>query len=258
MSLATPEDILEKDPHLKVEIDPDGTSPFPSRAIWKGQHTCVFEGFSLDDKVPDERKAGEAVVRHLLKGNKGHYSPLRWAHITLHIGGFDHNTIMQFVRHQDSAHLVQSMRYTGKRIAETMRLWMESEDMTILQSIHYTRPTGFTYTDRYGQKVDYSEQMQECDLNLAARAYIGYMQATDLGYPFEMARGLLPTGFRQNYTIAADLQALLHMLDQRTKADAQLEARALAESILRQLDEWIPEIAQWYRENRYGKAILAP
>ncbi|WP_017659017.1 FAD-dependent thymidylate synthase [Baaleninema simplex] len=258
MKLATAKDLLENCPKLRVEIDPDGTSPSPNRAIWKGQHQCVYEGFAFDDKAPDERQAGKSVVNTLLKANKGHYSPLRWAHVVLHMNGFDHNTIMQFVRHQDSAHLVQSMRYTGKRIAAWCKQQKDRESIDGIEEIHYQRPAGFTYVDRYGQKVEYTEELRQQDLKRAAQSYFEYAEQVDLGYPFEMARGCLPTGFRQNYTLAADLQALLHILDQRTKKDAQIEAQVLADLILNQLDRWVPEIAHWYRDARYGKAILAP
>jgi thymidylate synthase (FAD) len=50
----------------------------------------------------------------------------------------------------------------------------------------------------------------------------------------------------------------MHFLDLRSKKDAQLEIRQLCDGIWPHFENWVPEIAEWYRENRWGKARLSP
>lgn len=266
----TPSDLLKLDPHIRAERDDCGTSPTPQRAIWYGMHACVAEGFSPNDSPGDETKAGQAVVRNLLV-KADHYSPLRFAHLAIHFAGLPHDTAMQLRTHQDSAHLVQSMRYTGDRILDVIdeiekigatcegdRWQLPDEAIDALEQIHYEPPAGFTYTDRYGARVGFDEAKRRVTFSMAYSSYKFYADRVRLGHPAEMARRSLPSGYRQNMSISADLQAWLHLLDQRTRADAQLECRAVAEAIMEILDDWVPEIAEWYRKNRHGKAKLAP
>jgi thymidylate synthase (FAD) len=58
--------------------------------------------------------------------------------------------------------------------------------------------------------------------------------------------------------VSYTLRALLHFLDLRAKLDAQLEIRQLCELMLPHLDDWVPEIAEWYRDKRLHRARLAP
>jgi len=50
----------------------------------------------------------------------------------------------------------------------------------------------------------------------------------------------------------------MHLLDLRWKADAQLECQQLCELIWPHFAAWVPNVAQWYEENRKGKARLSP
>lgn len=266
----SPSKLIKLDSCIRVERGDCGTSPNPQRAIWYGMHTCVAEGFAPDDSPGDETKAGQAVARNLLV-KADHYSPLRFATLTVHCAGLPHDTAMQLRTHQDSAHLVQSMRYTGRRIVDAIesiekltpthedgRWRLSDEAIEILEQIHYEPPAGCTYTDRYGAKVALSESDRRALFEAVYPGYLLYTKRIREGHSAEMARRSLPSGYRQNMSISADLQAWLHLLDQRTRADVQLECRAVAEAVMRILDDWVPEIAAWYRENRHGKARLAP
>lgn len=266
----TPSDLLKLDPHIRVERGECGTSPNPQRAVWYGMHACVAEGFTIDDSSSDETTAGNCIVRNLLV-KADHYSPLRFANLTVHCAGLPHDAAMQLRTHQDSAHLVQSMRYSGSRILDVVdeieeigatceddRWQLSDEAIDVLEQIHYEPPAGFTYTDRYGARVNFDEDERRVVFGMAYLGYKSYARRVRLGHPAEMARRSLPAGYRQNMSISADLQAWLHLLDQRTRADAQLECRAVAEAIMEILDDWVPEIAEWYRKNRHGKAKLAP
>jgi thymidylate synthase (FAD) len=50
----------------------------------------------------------------------------------------------------------------------------------------------------------------------------------------------------------------MHFFDLRSKADAQDEIRDLCELLMTEFEGWMPELAAWYKANRYGKARLAP
>jgi thymidylate synthase (FAD) len=50
----------------------------------------------------------------------------------------------------------------------------------------------------------------------------------------------------------------MHFLDLRAKLDAQLEIQALCELLMVEFQKWTPEIAGWYKVNRWGKARLSP
>jgi thymidylate synthase (FAD) len=47
-------------------------------------------------------------------------------------------------------------------------------------------------------------------------------------------------------------------MDLRAKRDAQLEIQQLSELIWREVKLWVPELAEWYEQNRMFKARLAP
>lgn len=80
----------------------------------------------------------------------------------------------------------------------------------------------------------------------------------DLGFAPEHARGMIPFDFRQHFVFSGNLRAILHFMDMRSKADAQLEIRWLCDLIWPHLKAWAPEVAEWYEKNRLHKARLAP
>jgi len=136
---------LIKDPRFQVVIDKDASSPNPQVAIWKGQHRCVAEKFLPGDSTPSPERCGEIIIKHQLAGDRGHYSVLRSAFVKFHCLGFPHSVVSQVTRHQDSAFLVQSMRYTGKRVVDC------SDSNIPLEDVFYFRPAG-SYSDRQGSK----------------------------------------------------------------------------------------------------------
>jgi thymidylate synthase (FAD) len=69
---------------------------------------------------------------------------------------------------------------------------------------------------------------------------------------------MLPFDYRQHWVMSFNLRSLMHLLDLRAKADAQLECQWLCELIWPHFEAWVPEIADWYRKNRWAKARLAP
>ena len=241
---------LIQDPHFRVEIDRNASSAAPGPGIWYGQHVCVAEGFSLDDPLPKDPES--AIVRHALKSeHSAHYSVLRYGYLVLHAAGFPHSVMCQLTRHQDAAHLVQSLRYTGQRFVQVAR-----KELAVSEAFYF-RPLG-TYQDRQGKRYEYTEGDRAYDRANCLAACELYADRIERGWAEEHARDGLPYNFRQNFAIAGDLQAVFHWLDQRSKQDSQLEIQSLAAMAMERVLEFVPTIGQWYKDHRYGRARLAP
>lgn len=237
---------MEIDPLFQVEIDYTASSPLPVFAIYKGQHGCVSEGWSHQFKVPDN--AGEIIIREQM--TKKHFSVLRKAFVSFSCKGFPHSVVAQITRHQDSSFLVQSGRYTGKRFVKV------ALQQLLPEQVFYMRPVG-KHSSREGI-YERTAEMNNKRWKLIEDACKLYNEEIQAGIPFEDARGILPYDFRQNFDISGDLQAIFHLLDQRTLMDSQAEIRILADMMIGRLMQWCPELTDWYIENRYQKNLLAP
>lgn len=239
------------DSFLRVLIDKDASSPNPQAAIWRGQHQCVIEGFAPDDPTPDSQRCGEIVIKHQLAGDRGHFSVLNKAFVSFNCAGFPHSVIAQITRHRDSAFLVQSNRYTGQRFVDV------ANGKATVESVFYFRIPG-VYFDRAGNKYEYTEAMRLEDIADCAKACSKYADLIAVGMSEEHARDVISYNFRQNFSISSTLEATWHWLDQRSKKDSQLEIQILASMVMQELEAWAPELSAWYRNNRWGKARLAP
>ena len=201
---------------------------------------------------PSEEKAGDLVVRNLLKGGRGHYGPLEHPQIVLNCGLFPHSTMQQIRTHRVGLSFdVQSFRYTGSRILEV------ASGKTDVEDVFYLRPVG-AYTDRQGKKYEYTEPLRQEDLAWCIEGAKRYQARIEQGFSEEHARGLIPFDVRQHWVLSANVRSLMHLLDLRWKADAQLEAQKLCEAIWPQFKQWVPSVAQWYEDTRLKKARLSP
>jgi thymidylate synthase (FAD) len=127
-----------------------------------------------------------------------------------------------------------------------------------VEEVFYFRPVG-SYTDRQGKKYIYSQEAREYDLKRALDSAKHYdFQIKSLGMAEEHARSSIHFDVRQHFVMSVNVRSLMHLLDLRAKADAQLECQQLCELILPHFRDWTPAIAKWYEENRWGKARLAP
>jgi thymidylate synthase (FAD) len=204
------------------------------------------------DKAPSEDKAGALVVKSLLEGNRGHYGCLEYPQITFATGYFPHSVMQQARTHRVGTTFdVQSMRYTGHRLVEAFYNKSDIEDL------FYLRPIG-NYRDRSGKNYNYSEQMRTEDLKYLECCLTYYARSIELGFSEEHARGTLPFDFRQHFVVGFNARSLMHFLDLRAKKDAQLEIQWLCELMFPHFEVWMPDVAAWYKKNRYGKALLAP
>jgi thymidylate synthase (FAD) len=144
-----------------------------------------------------------------------------------------------------------SFRYTGQRIIDVL------DGKRNVEEVFYLRPVG-TYSDRQGKHYDYTEALRQEDLAWCLQACHRYKERIGQGFSEEHARGLIPFDVRQHWVMSANVRSLMHLLDLRWKADAQLEAQHLCELLWIPFQAWVPAIAHWYESTRMKKARLAP
>jgi thymidylate synthase (FAD) len=229
-------------------------TPNPQQAIYAAMHQDYSEEFVWGDResFPSEEKCGELIIKYLLAGNRGHYGPLEHPQIILNCGWFPHSTMQQIRTHRVGISFdVQSFRYTGQRIVDVVDGKREVEE------VFYLRPIG-AYSDRQGKRYDYTPEARQQDLEWCRSACQRYAERIQQGFAEEHARGLIPFDIRQHWVMSANVRSLMHLLDLRWKADAQLEAQKLCEEIWHPFAHWVPAIAEWYSTNRMKKARLAP
>lgn len=229
------------------------STPNPQQLVWQAMHQDYSEGFIAESLQagPPEAEAGERVVKHLLKGDRGHYGPLEHPQIVFNVGYFPHSVMQQLRTHRTISMDVQSGRYTGRRILEA------ANGTCHIEEVFYLRPLG-DYTNRSGNRYTYTDAQRNADLEWCRMAAAHYHQLISEGISEEHARGLIPFDFRQHFVLSCNARSLMHILDLRSKADAQLEIQCLCEKLMDCFRDWMPAVAQWYEANRYGKARLAP
>ena len=238
----------------RFRVDLIAATPNPQQCVYAGMHQDYSEGFVAADRDdwPDETRAGEICVKRLLSGERGHYGPLEHAQIVLNVGWFPHSVMQQARTHRVGVSFdVQSMRYTGERIARAADGELDLED------VFYLRPVG-DYSDRQGKKYNYSQALRSQDLQLCKQASERYRDLLRAGFAEEHARGILPFDYRQHFVVSFSLRAFLHFMDLRAKLDAQKEIRELCDLMWPHLQDWAPEFAAWYEKSRLHKARLAP
>ncbi len=231
----------------------------PQQNIWYAMHQCYGEN-SIAEELDNaslnhpmtEKKAGEAIVKHLLAGHRGHYGPLEHSAITVNVCNFPHSLMQQIRTHRVGVSFcVQSGRYTSKRIIDVANGDRKVED------VFYLRPVG-SYSDRQGHKYFYTREERERDLEYCLQACYKYNAKMIGGHSEEHARGIIPFDIRQHFVLSCNARSLMHLLLIRGKKDAQLEAQQFCELLLEEFKKWCPEIAEWFVQNLWLKGRLAP
>jgi thymidylate synthase (FAD) len=208
-----------------------------------------------------EQSNGSWAVEALLKGNKGHWSQLEHAYLTLAICYVPHDCMVQLRTHRHLSFSEQSLRYTSDQFAslnvDTQHELLLNESPTPeLDKLVYFRLPG-TYADRKGT-YKRTEDQDLADRHQALALVEYYQKVLASGAAPEAARGLLPYNVRKHAYVSGNLRAWLHVLDLRLKADAQPEIQQLGQLVLQQLESWCPDVVQWYLANRKAKALLSP
>lgn len=226
----------------------------PNQLVWLAMHQDYSEDLVTDklDRVPPEDKAGELIIKHLLKGGRGHWGVFEHPQITLACGYFPHSTMQQIRSHRVGISIdCQSFRYTGERIIAVAKNELDVEE------VFYLRPIG-KYTDRQGKYYEYTDKQRNQHLHACMHAALRYQTDINSGLSEEHARSLIPFDTRQHFVLSCNARSLMHLLDLRWKKDAQLEAQQFSELLFEEFKNWMPEVANWYFENRAKKARLSP
>lgn len=235
----------------KFQVSVISSTPDPQKVIYCAMHQD-YSGEYIKDTTKDERMCGQIIVDNLLKGDRGHYGCCEHPSITFSCGYFPHSVMQQARTHRVGVTFdVQSYRYTSGNVIAV------AEDKIAVQEAFYLRPSG-NYRDREGSNYHYSVEQRSRDILYCKRAAIQYKEDVANGMPLEMARGKLPFDYRQHFIVSFNVRSLMHFLDLRAKKDAQLEIQQLCELMWPSFAEWVPDIANWYKEHRKGKARLAP
>lgn len=227
----------------------------PQQLVWLAMHQDYSSEPAYKSHYSGKQTEdwyGQKIVEHLLAGNRGHFGCFEHPQITVNACYYPHDVISQARTHRVGISFdVQSFRYTGENLLKVQTL----ED---LERVFYFRPVG-EYVDRSGKKYEYTEAMRLVDKELAMSALLEYNRKVGF-YKFseEHARQMLPYSCRQHFVVSFNARSLMHFLDLRSKADAQLEIQWLANDLFAIFREWMPQVCDWYERNRLHKARLAP
>lgn len=269
--MTAPKELKEPliDPYFKIEHIRSIQNPH--QVVWMSMHQdyCCDPVTSPKQlrKVPrTEAEAGEAIVRNLLAGNKGHYGPLEHIGMVLNAQYFPHSTVQQLRTHRVGIKIddpsegyelldsydVQSFRYTGEMIIDV------AHSRRPVEEVFYVRPIGL-WRDRTGHVYEMTEERRAIKLQRCMDAAIAYAHdVEEEGEPYESARGLIPFDIRQHFVFSLNARSVMHLLDMRWKPNAQKEVQWFCELLFEQFAIWCPQIANWYKGNRKLRGLLAP
>lgn len=249
-SLESPAKLEALDALPGFQVARVAATEMPQRLVYLALHNDYNEHFSPDTELAEDQ-CGRIAVSRLLKSNRGHYGPLEHPQLSLLIRA-DHNTIVQLRTHRVGCTFdVQSMRYSGQRILDV------ADGKTPVTEAFYFRPPG-VYRDRQGDPYSWTpHHCREVEVISQASA-VHYADLRDKGVSEEHARSVLTTNYFQNALVSGSMRFWLHLLDVRSKADAQLEIQVLMKMIAKEIHDWAPEIYDWYETHRLGRALLAP
>lgn len=246
-----------------MQVELLSCTPNPNLICYEAMHQCYScDGVFLDrhsyqDLNPSE--LGRRIVKNCI--SHGHWSILEPAYFVFNAIGYPHDVIVQARTHRHLSFSVQSQRYTFEKIYNLGKILLENRPNfpeELIKDAFYFRTPDHKYYDREGNKYLYSLADYEDDLNEVARACKIFASKIDKGFAPEHARQTLPQNIRQHFVMSCNARALLHFCDLRLPRDAQLEIRHFATEVFNIFSEHMPEVAEWYRQNRYGKNKLSP
>jgi thymidylate synthase (FAD) len=219
--------------------------------MWQAMHQD-YSSEPVNSLGKDETIAGQIAVERLLAGGRGHFGVAEHPQISINCCYFPHSVMQQARTHRVGVTFdVQSFRYTGDKLKEI-------ESFEDLEKVIYFRPVG-EYKSRTGDKFNYTADLRHEDVKEAYQAVLRYNHKVQiLGFSEEHARSMLPFDYRQHFVVSFNARSLMHFLDLRCKADAQIEIQWLADDLFTIFQQWMPEIAGWYETNRLRRAKLAP
>lgn len=256
------------DPYFRVEVL--SKTERPNLLCYLAMHQDYSES-NVADKIETlstltEQELGKRLIRNCIKYS--HWGILEHPSITFNCIGFPHSVMVQARTHRVGISFdCQSQRYTGMRITKLANSFYDNckdqrtepymVEKSLVEKVFYFRPTG-EYYDRNGNKYAYTESERERDFNTCARLVMDYDDKIKSGFAPEHARDFLPQNIRQDFVVTFNARSLLHFCDLRLPKDAQPEIRTMAQMLFEKFEQWMPEVAECYKQNRYEKNKLAP
>lgn len=228
-----------EDPLLSCSVLSCTTNP--QSLVWQALHQCYCPEPTPLALDLGEKTLGEAVVRHLLAGNRGHYSPLEQPSLSCRIAYAPHSLVQQLRTHRHLSFSVQSFRYTSSQFERYVQDNPELNTEALCRLVYF-HPNAL-----------YKHYTQA---DLAVREYV--LDVVDKGHKPEDARGSLPFDLRQHLVVGGNLRAWWHLLDVRLKPDVQPEFQQLMVQVQALLRGWCPQLQEWYDSKRATRAVLSP
>ncbi|WP_017327668.1 FAD-dependent thymidylate synthase [Synechococcus sp. PCC 7336] len=210
---------------------------------------------SVDSWSPKPLAPGRRFVSHPVRVAKVEYLGMQPSY-DIEVDGPWHN----FIANGVVVH--NSFRYTGANVAEVGAQLQQGvqPDRAGLDKLFYLPETiaqGQAKT-RQGMKPIAPEAIEIVLEQYRNQAIAYHRLVNECGVPYEDARNVVGYGIRQHFVVSFNCRSLMHFLDLRAKADAQTEIRHLCELMMPHFKAWCPHTAEWYLQNRWGKARLSP
>jgi len=187
--------------------------------------------FDLDTET---RK--RSLLKHLM--DSGHWGPFEHPQATIVLEGVSRVLMAQITRHRHFTLDIMSLRYVSVEDVE------EIEDRF---QIPVAAKEGEAVTRSGVDQID--DGAEEAFIEAYQDAIEHYRTLLDMGMPAEEARKVLPMGIKVNITMSGNARAWMHILNVRTKANVQGETRRCAESILDELEDWMPFTIDHYKNH---------
>jgi thymidylate synthase (FAD) len=238
------------------------STPRPNLVCYLALHQCysdspVHRQLETLSELPDS-ELGRRLVDKCIKF--GHWSVAEQAFFSFNAWGYPHDVLVQARTHRHLSFSAQSQRYTYKKIFDLGNQYILNGivDYNALQQLFYFRRPDQKYLDRDGNKYLYSQSDFENDIIDTFESAVKFSERVTNGKAPEHARQLLNQNIRQHFVVGGNARAILHFCDLRLPKDAQCEIQHMAKSLFDNFSEYMPELAAWYKQNRYGKSKLSP
>jgi thymidylate synthase (FAD) len=207
----------------------------PQTLVYWAMRSCKHDDYASEQAI-SESEAGELICKHLLgkHDTKGHWGP------------FEHPQITVFSRYVPQYVLNQLRTH---RVGVTFDAYsMRDGKRELAGKILKGKATLSEFFEYDAFKNDGDDYFYE------ALAKYHEISETDP----ELARSYLPSCYLTSFMMSANLRSALHLCDLRLKGDVQSSTVDWCIKFYKCLEQWCPEVCNWYNQNRYGKAALSP
>jgi len=198
----------------------------PERIVAQSARLCYS---SLDIKELNKNLSDESIIKIIKKIMKlGHYSVLEHATFTFAIEGISRVTSHQLVRHRIASFSQQSQRYVK------------------------IKALGFSYI--IPKSISKSDELRKTFSNTIDKIESVYNSFLEHNIAEEDARYILPQAVETKIILTANARELLHIFNLRCCSRAQWEIRELANTMLKEVKNFAPNIF----ENAGPTCVLKP